>query len=137
MTDPYRLGVDMLARIGASTETTANRVAEVAPDFARMAIAFPYGELFARPGLDLKSREIAAVSTLAAMGNATPQLRVHVAASLTLGWTRCELIEAIMQVSAFAGFPAALNALAGCHDLLSSSGSGCKPAQSSGLGDGH
>jgi 4-carboxymuconolactone decarboxylase len=136
MTDPYRLGVEMLARIGATSETTANRVAEVAPDFARMAIAFPYGELFARPQLDLKAREIAAVSALAAMGNALPQLRVHVAAALTLGWTQGELIEAIMQVAIFAGFPAALNALAGCHDLLVTSGGGCKPAQSSGLGVG-
>lgn len=137
MTDSYRLGVEVLARMSAISETTANRAAEVAPDFARMAIAFPYGELFSRPGLDLKIREIAAISALAAMGNALPQLRVHVAAALTLGWTREELIEAIMQVAVIAGFPAALNALVGCHDMLSTSGGGCSPAQSSGLGDGH
>jgi 4-carboxymuconolactone decarboxylase len=73
---------------------------------------------------------------LAALGNAVPQLRVHVAAALNLGWSREALIEALMQVAVFAGFPAALNALAACHDMLCTSGGGCSPAQSSGLGEG-
>lgn len=137
MSDRYRQGVEVLARMGATAETTGNRVAEVAPDFARIAIEFPYGELFARLGLDLATREIAAVSALAALGDSLPQLRVHVAAALTLGWTREQLIEVLMQTAAFAGFPKAINALAGCHDMLSTSGGGCSPAQSSGLGDGH
>jgi 4-carboxymuconolactone decarboxylase len=135
MSDSYRRGVSVLADLGATTETTVNRVAEVAPDFARMAIAFPYGELFARPGLDLGDRALAAVSVLAALGN-VPQLRVHVAAALNLGWSREALIEALMQVAVFAGFPAALNALAACHDMLCTCGGGCSPAQSSGLGEG-
>ncbi|MBO9711694.1 carboxymuconolactone decarboxylase family protein [Sphingomonas sp.] len=138
MSDEYRRGVDVLAQLGLATaETTANRVAEVAPDFARMAIAFPYGEVFARPRLDLASRELAAVSALAARGDAIPQLRVHVAAALRIGWSREALVEALMQVAIFAGFPAAINAISACHDMLSSSAGCSSPAQSSGLGDGH
>jgi 4-carboxymuconolactone decarboxylase len=138
MSDAYRRGIDVLDELGlAATGTTANRVAEMAPDFARMAIAFPFGEIFARPGLDLRSRELAAVSALAMRGDAFPQLRVHVAAALRLGWSREALVEALMQVALFAGFPAAINALAGCHDLLATSGGGCSPAQTSGLGEGH
>ena len=137
MSDRYRRGVDLLAEIGIKPEPTAHRVAEVAPDFARMAIAIPYGELFSRPGLDLATREIAAVSVLAALGNAQPQLRAHVAAALKLGWSREGVIEAIMQVAIFAGFPAAMNALAQCHDMLATSGGSSHPCQSCGSGDGH
>lgn len=137
MNERYRRGVEILAHIGAKPEDIANRVAEVAPDFARMAVAVPYGEFFARPGLDLATRELAAVAALAALGNTLPQLRAHVSAALALGWSRDELIEAIMQTAAFAGFPAALNALAGCHDMLATSGGSSQPCQSSGLGEGH
>lgn len=137
MTDRYRMGVDVLAQLNPGADTIANRVAEVAPDFARMAVAFPYGELFTRPGLDLSNRELAAVSALAAMGNALPQLRIHVAAALNLGWQREEIIEVLMQVAAFAGFPAAINALVGCHDMLATSGGSPTPCQSTGSGEGH
>lgn len=136
MTDRYRQGVAILAELGALTETTANRVAEVTPDFARMAIEFSYGDVFARPGLDLPARELAAVAALAAQGTA-PQLRIHVAAALRLGWTREQLIEVLIQTAVFAGLPRAINAIAECHDMLSTSGGGCSPSQSSGLGDGH
>jgi len=47
-----------------------------------------------------------------------PQLRTHVAAALHLGWTRAQIAEILMQCAIYAGFPAALNALAECHDLL-------------------
>ena len=95
-----------------------SRVAEVAPDFARMAIEFPFGDLYARDALDLRSREIAAIASLAALGRAVPQLRDHVRAAPQPRRRRDEIIEILMQTAIYAGFPAALNALAGCHDLL-------------------
>ncbi|WP_156256157.1 carboxymuconolactone decarboxylase family protein, partial [Sandarakinorhabdus oryzae] len=86
MTDSYRLGLDILTRIGAGLDARHNRVAEVAPDFARLAIGFGYGEIFARPGLPLKDRALAAVAAQAALGTSAAQLRAHVAAALHLGW---------------------------------------------------
>jgi 4-carboxymuconolactone decarboxylase len=116
--DRYRRGVAVLQRLsGESIEEVTNKVAEIAPDFARMTIEFPFGDLYSRVALDLRSREIAAVSALAALGR-IPQLRVHVIAALNLGVTRQEIVELLMQVSIYAGFPPALNALAECHDLL-------------------
>ncbi len=47
------------------------------PDFARYLIEFPFGDIYSRPGLHLKSRAIAVIATLTAMGNAQPQLKVH------------------------------------------------------------
>ena len=114
----YRRGVDVLQRLsGDSVEQVTNKVAEIAPDFARMTIEFPFGDLYSRAALDLRSREIAAVSALAALGR-MPQLRVHVIAALNLGVAREEIVELLMQISIYPGFPPALNALAECHDLL-------------------
>jgi 4-carboxymuconolactone decarboxylase len=116
--DRYRRGVAVLQRLsGDSIEQVTNKVAEIAPDFARMTIEFPFGDLYSRGALDLRSREIAAVSALAALGR-IPQLRVHVLAALNLGVTREEIVELLMQISIYAGFPPALNALAECHDML-------------------
>ncbi|NNM76475.1 carboxymuconolactone decarboxylase family protein [Sphingomonas sp. ID1715] len=118
MNERYLRGVEILQQLhGNVVEKVTNTVAEIAPDFARMTIEYPFGDLYARDGADLRTREIAAVSALAAVG-AQPQLRIHVAAALHSGCTREELVEILMQVSIYAGFPAALNALASCHDLL-------------------
>lgn len=114
----YRRGVEILHRLsGNGVEQVTNKVAEVAPDFARMTIEFPFGDLYARGAIDLRTREVAAIAALAALGR-LPQLRVHVAAALNLGCAREELVELLMQTAIYAGFPAALNALADCHDLL-------------------
>lgn len=122
--DRYRRGVEMMQQAGCiGIEAISNKVAEIAPDFARMMIEFPFGDLYSRAAVDLRTREIAAVSALAALGR-TPQLRAHVAAALNLGISRAEIVELLMQVSVYAGFPPALNALAECHDLLTESGPG-------------
>jgi 4-carboxymuconolactone decarboxylase len=114
----YRRGVEILQQVaGNKSEQITSKVAEIAPDFARMTIEFPFGDLYARDGVDLCTREIAAIAVLAALG-AAPQLRVHVAAALHVGCSRKEIIEILMQTAIYAGFPAALNALAQCHDLL-------------------
>ena len=116
--DRYRRGVEILQRLsGNGAEQVTNRVAEVAPDFARMTIEFPFGDLYARGEIDLRTREVAAIASLAALGR-IPQLRVHVAAALRLGLGRDEVVELLMQTAIYAGFPPALNALAECHDLL-------------------
>jgi 4-carboxymuconolactone decarboxylase len=115
----YLKGVEILEAVtGNPVEQLTSRVAELAPDFARMTIEFPFGDLYARDALDLRTREVAAIAALAALGTAAPQLRVHVAAALHLGVGREEIIEILMQTAVYAGFPAALNALAGSHDLL-------------------
>jgi 4-carboxymuconolactone decarboxylase len=120
MSERYLRGIEIAERLSAEKleEFTTSRVAELAPDFARMAIEFPLGDLYSRGGLDLRSREIAAISSLATLGNAGPQLRVHIRAATTVGVTNEEIIEILMQTAVYAGFPAALNALACCHDLL-------------------
>ena len=120
MSERYMRGIEIAEQLAAEKlgEFTTSRVAELAPDFARMAIEFPLGDLYARDALDLRSREIVAIASLATLGNASPQLRIHIRAATRLGITKTEIIEILMQTAIYAGFPAALNALSSCHDLL-------------------
>ena len=128
MSDRYRRGIEVVEQLsGHCFEGVAGQVAELAPDFARMTIEFAFGDLYGRGGAGLRTREIAAIAALATLGHALPQLRVHVDAALHVGCAREEIIEVLMQTAIYAGFPAALDALAGCHDLLSDGG--CAPCQ--------
>jgi 4-carboxymuconolactone decarboxylase len=120
MSERYRRGIDIAERLAADkvAHFVESGVAEVAPDFARMTIEFAFGDLYARDALDLKSRELIAIAVLAASGRAGPQLRIHVQSAASSGITKTEIVETLMQTALYAGFPAALNALADCHDLL-------------------
>lgn len=120
MSERYLRGIEVASKLAADKldEFLTSRIAELAPDFARMAIEYPLGDIYTREGLDMRGREIVAISSLATLGDTGPQLRIHVRAALGLGVAKTEIIEILMQISIYAGFPAALNALASCHDLL-------------------
>ena len=120
MSDRYRRGLDVAEQLAADklAHFVKSGVAEVAPDFARMVIEFAFGDIYSRDALDLKSRELIAIAALAVSGNAGPQLRVHVESAASAGITKSEIVEVLMQIALYAGFPAALNALGDCHDLL-------------------
>lgn len=94
-------------------------LADVAPDFATYLFEFPFGDIYSRPGLDLRAREIATIAALTAMGNAAPQLKVHIEAGLNVGLSRNEITEVIMQMAVYAGFPAALNGLFAAKEVFS------------------
>ena len=115
----YATGLNMLRQVdGKGGEAVLENLRDIAPDFARYLIEFPFGDIYARPGLDLKSREIAVVAALTASGNASPQLKVHIAAALHVGCTREEIVEVIMQMAVYAGFPAALNGLFAAREVF-------------------
>jgi 4-carboxymuconolactone decarboxylase len=120
MSERYLRGVEIAEQLAADKldEFLTSRVAELAPDFARMVIEFSLGGIYARDGLDMRSREIVAISSLATLGDTGPHLRIHIRAALSLGVTKAEVIEILMQTAVYAGIPAALNALSSSHDLL-------------------
>lgn len=108
----YQQGWQKLKEIdGKAGEKVIDSLQNIAPDLARYVIEFPFGDIYSRPGLDLKSREIATVAALTALGNAQPQLKVHIHAALNVGCTPEEIVELVMQMSVYAGFPAALNGM--------------------------
>lgn len=115
----YERGLAKLHEIdGEAGARVVQSLEDIAPDFARYLIEFPFGDIYSRPGLDLKLREIAVLAALTAMGNATPQLKVHIHAALNVGVTREEIVEVIMQMAVYAGFPAALNGLMAAKEVF-------------------
>ncbi len=108
----YARGAAQLAAIdGEAGEKVVEALADIAPDLATYIIEYGFGDVYSRPGLDLKKRQTATIAALAALGNATPQLKVHIEASLNVGLTRDEIVETFIHLSLYAGFPASLNAI--------------------------
>lgn len=120
-TDRLERGRKALAAIdGAGGERVVAALADIAPDFATYLLEFPFGDIYSRPGLSLRDREIATIAALAALGTAEPQLRVHIAAGLNVGLGREEIVEILMQMAVYAGFPAALNGLFAARAVFAS-----------------
>ncbi|HFJ9425207.1 carboxymuconolactone decarboxylase family protein [Bacillus cereus] len=108
----YEKGMGILAKISPEHyQNIVNNLADsVAPDLGTLAVEFNYGQIFARPGLDLKSRLLATVAGLTSLGN-TEQLKFYINGALNVGWTEEEIIEVMMQMIIYAGFPVALNTI--------------------------
>lgn len=116
--DRFERGLEKLRELdGDLGDRLLASLAGVAPDFARYVVEFPFGDIYTRPGLDLRTREIATIAALTALGYAPAQLKVHIAAALNVGCTEQEIAEVIMQMAVYAGFPAALNGLAAMKEV--------------------
>jgi 4-carboxymuconolactone decarboxylase len=68
--------------------------------------------------MDLKSREIVTVAALTALGTTTTQLKVHIHGALNVGCTREEVVEIMIQLAVYAGFPAAMNGVFAAKEVF-------------------
>jgi 4-carboxymuconolactone decarboxylase len=103
---------------GEAGAAVVERLRDIAPDFADWIVEFSYGDVMSRPGLDRRSRQLATIAALTALGNAQPQLRVHIEGALNVGCRAQEIVEVILQMTVFAGFPAAINALGVAREVF-------------------
>jgi len=112
-------GLETLDRLsGGDVQAYFDGFAAGSPDLAQLSIEFAFGEMLARDGLDQKAKLFAIISMLAASGNRAAALRLHLAGALAHGVTREEIIEVLIQLSVYRGFPAALNAFAVAKDIF-------------------
>jgi len=110
--DRYERGEKLLRKVDGDkvADNLIARYDNLAPDFTRYLVEFAFGEIYAREG-DLKHREIVAISTLATMGGCDAQLETHVHGAFNVGLTESEIIEVVMTLIPYIGFPKALNAM--------------------------
>lgn len=115
----FEIGLAKLQEIdGDAGKNVIESLQDICPDLGRFIIEFPFGDIYSRPALDLKSREIATVAALTAMGNCRPQLKVHLKAALNVGCTEDEIKEVILQMAGYSGFPSALNGMFAFKEVL-------------------
>jgi len=118
-TQRYQRGFAKLSEVdGEAGHNVIEALADICPDLARYTIEYPFGDIYQRDGLDLKTRELITVSALTALGNCQPQLKVHLHGACNVGCTRQEITEAILQMSVYAGFPAAINGMLAAKEVF-------------------
>ena len=118
-TDRFQIGLAQFKEIdGEAVEKIIDELKDVSPELGNFIIEYAYGDIYSRKGLDLKSKEIAIIASLTALGNAQPQLKFHINAGLNIGLTETEIKEIILLMSVYAGFPAALNGTAILKEVI-------------------
>lgn len=116
-------GQRTLAAITGSEGTkVVDSLRDIAPELGDWIVSFAYGEVFSRPGLSLCTRELATISALTALGNAQAQLKVHIDGALNVGCKPQEIIEVILQMAVYAGFPSALNGMSAASEVFARRG---------------
>jgi len=115
----YERGMALLKQTqGENADKVFKSLENIAPDLGRYAAEFAFGDVMSRPGLDIKTREMLSVAALTALGTAGPQLRAHIGAALRVGCTQQEIVEIILQMVVYAGFPAALNGIQAAREVF-------------------
>ncbi len=115
----YHKGLENLKIMNPkSFQTLEDSLADIAPDLARYVVEFPYGDIYTRPGLDLKIRELVTISAITTMGGAHTQLKSHIRGALNVGCTKEEILEVIIQMAVYAGFPRSINGILAAKEVF-------------------
>lgn len=106
----YARGRQVLDAVdGEGGQRVIDALADIAPALAHHIVAYGFGDVYARPGLTPVQRQLVTLGMLTALGGCEPQLEVHVNASLNVGLSPVEIVEAITHAAVYCGFPKALN----------------------------
>lgn len=121
--DRYEGGLAALKALDAdAAQGVVDSLKDVAPQMVTFLMEFAYGDVYSRPGLDRKSRQIATIAALTAMGNAKPQLKFHIGAAMNIGVTPQEIIDVMYVATVFAGFPCGLNGITAAREVFQAKG---------------
>ena len=117
-----RAGLEILNRLFGGEPAAS----EVSHEMMRLSTAHLFGEIWTRPGLSLRDRELITVSVIAALGRER-QLRLHLRGALNAGLGRDELIETFIHLAYYAGYPAGFTALAIAKEEFDALDAAAKP----------
>ncbi|UZW13479.1 carboxymuconolactone decarboxylase family protein [Clostridium pasteurianum] len=112
MENRYEKGVNKLKEVdGKGGDEVVESLKDIAPDLGKYIIEFAFGDIYTRPALDLKQRELITLSSLTTLGGCEKQLKVHINGALNVGISKEEIIEVFLQCIPYVGFPRVLNAV--------------------------
>ena len=117
----YETGVKIVNEVNGEGAAKGLEAAfkSVSPDMAEYIIRYGFGEIYNRPGLDFKTKELLIIASLTTQANATSQLKSHMKAALNVGVTPNEISETMILLSLYTGFPAANNGIFALKEVLS------------------
>ena len=119
----YERGLKRLDELaGEHGQRMVDGVRDVSPDIARYVVEFGYGDIYSRPGLDDRTRQLAAISALAAIGGAEPQLEYHIGIALNVGVDPEDIVETVIFLAPFVGFARTLNAVRSVRRVFAARG---------------
>ncbi|MGW7042226.1 carboxymuconolactone decarboxylase family protein [Streptomyces avermitilis] len=104
-------GMAVLSRIdGESGQKVIDSLADISPELGHQVVAWAFGEMYSRPQLAPRDRQLVTLGMLTALGGCEPQLDVHINAALNVGLKPEEIVEALLHAAVYCGMPKALNA---------------------------
>jgi 4-carboxymuconolactone decarboxylase len=107
----YEHGLTVLRQIGGEAgQRVVDSLADISPELGRQVVAWAFGEMYARPALAARDRQLVTLGILTTLGGCEPQLEVHISAALNVGLTPAQVTEALLHSAVYCGMPRALNA---------------------------
>ncbi|MEU9449403.1 carboxymuconolactone decarboxylase family protein [Streptomyces sp. NPDC048277] len=104
-------GLGVLRKVdGEAGQRVIDSLADISPELAHQIVSWGFGEIYARPELAPRDRQLVTLGMLTALGGCEPQLEVHINAALNVGLTPEQIVEALLHSAGYCGFPKALNA---------------------------
>ena len=103
---------------GPVAKATVESLKDISPELGQFVTEFAFGDIYSRPGLDLKTRQMLTIASLTTLGNAPLQLKSHIKGALNVGVTKEQIVELILQMAVYAGFPAAMNAMYAAKEIF-------------------
>ena len=109
--DRFDRGMKELSAIdGEAGQKVIDSLADISPELGHQVVAWAFGDMYTRPGLCPRDRQLVTLGMLTALGGCEPQLDVHINAALNVGLAPAEVVEAILHSAVYCGMPKALNA---------------------------
>lgn len=120
MTTRLSNGQATLAKVDdAAAVNVMDSLKTIAPDVGKYILEFAFSDIYNRPGLDLKQREMITITTLLTQGDTAGQLKVHINGALNVGLSRQAIVETFIHCIPYVGFPKVLNAITVAKEVFS------------------
>ncbi|WP_328745733.1 carboxymuconolactone decarboxylase family protein [Streptomyces sp. NBC_00285] len=119
----FERGLEVLGSVNPEVgQQVLDSLADISPEMGHQIVAWGFGEIYSRPELVPRDRQLVTLGMLTALGGCENQLEVHIHTALNVGLTPVQIVEALLQSAGYCGFPKALNAMAVARKVLAERG---------------
>ncbi|PNE37710.1 MULTISPECIES: carboxymuconolactone decarboxylase family protein [Streptomyces] len=109
--DRYAYGMKVLEQVdGEAGARIVDSLANTSPELGHQVVAWAFGDMYARPELAPRERQLVTLGVLTALGGCEIELEVHLNAALNVGLTTTEITEALLHSAVYCGMPRSINA---------------------------